>query len=68
MKESIGKHLFHSIVFGIIMAIIGFFSGQTTFTFPPVWLEWLQLFFSYTLAFLLVSMLFEWIYKKRKKD
>ena len=67
MKDLIGKYLFKSVAFGIVMTIIGFFNGQTIFTFPPVWLDLLRLFLIYTVTFLVVSVLFDWIYEKLKK-
>jgi len=68
MKDLIGKHLFKSIAFGTVMTVIGFFSGQTIFTFPPVWLDLLRLFLIYTVTFLVVSVLFDCIYRKIKRD
>lgn len=35
MKELICKHLGKAVAFGIIMTVIGFFGGNTVFTFPP---------------------------------
>jgi len=43
------------------MSVIGFFTGQTVFSFPPVWLDLLKLFIIYTASFLAVNLLFEWI-------
>ena len=68
MKELIEKHLFKSIAFGIIMTIIGFFSGGTVLTFPPVWLDLLRLFLIYSVTFLGVNVLADWVHEKLKID
>lgn len=68
MRDLISKHLGKSIAFGIIMAIIGFFRGDTVLTFPPIWLDLLRLFLIYSVAFLAVNVLFDWIHEKLKKD
>ena len=68
MKDLIVKHLFKSIVFGIIMTIIGFFTGGTDFAFPPIWLDLLRLFLMYSVSFLSLNILYDWIYGKFKKD
>ena len=66
MKDLIGKHLPKAIAFGVIMTIIAFFTGQTAFTFPPIWLDLLRLFFIYAAALLAVLVFFDWIRGKRK--
>lgn len=68
MRDLISKHLGKSIAFGMIMTIIGFFRGDTVLTFPPIWLDLLRLFLSYSVIFLAVNVLFDWIHKKLKKD
>jgi len=68
MKDLIYKNLSESIAFGIIMTIIGFFRGDTVFTFPPVWLDLLRLFLIYGVSFFVLSVLFDLIYWKLKKD
>ena len=67
MKDLIGKHLFKSIAFGIIMTIIGFFRGDTVLTFPPIWLDLLRLFLIYSVIFLAVFVLCDWIAGKLKR-
>ena len=61
MKNLLDRYLLKSIVFGIVMTVIGFFTGQTVFTFPPLWLDLLRLFLIYAASFLAVNLLFEWI-------
>lgn len=68
VRDLISKHLGKSIAFGMIMTIIGFFRGDTVLTFPPIWLDLLRLFLSYSVIFLAVNVLFDWIHKKLKKD
>lgn len=68
MKDLIVKHLYKSIAFGIIMTIIGFFTGGTVFAFPPIWLDLLRLFLIYSVSFLSLNILYDWIYGKFKKD
>ena len=67
MLDLIKKHLGKAIIFGIIMTVIGFFRGSTVFTFPPIWLDLLKLFFIYAVVFLVVCVLSDWIYEKTKK-
>lgn len=66
MKDLIGKHLPKAIAFGVIMTIIGCFTGQTVFAFPPVWLDLLRLFFIYAATLLVVLVFFDWICGKQK--
>ena len=61
MKTLLDQYLLKSLVFGAIMSVIGFFTGQTVFSFPPVWLDLLKLFIICTASFLAVNLLFEWI-------
>ena len=68
MIALIKKHAAKSIIFGIVMTVIGFFRGWTVFTFPPVWLDLLKLFFLYAIVFLVISVLFDWISGKIKKN
>ncbi len=67
MKDLIGKHLFKAIAFGVIMTIIGFFRGDTVLTFPPIWLDLLRLFLIYSVTFLAVFVLSDWIAEKLKR-
>jgi len=68
VRDFIRKHLGKSIAFGIIMTIIGFFRGDTVFTFPPVWLDLLKLFLIYSVTFLAVNVLADWMHGKPNKD
>lgn len=68
MKELICKHLGKAVAFGIIMTVIGFFGGNTVFTFPPVWLDCLRLFLIHSVTFLGVYTLSDWVREKLRKD
>ena len=68
MKALLAKHLFKSIAFGIIMTMIGFFSGNTVFTFPPLWSELIKLFLIYSVTFFIVNALVDWIHERLRKD
>ena len=68
MKSIIGRFLCKAIIFGVVMTIIGFFIGRTVFTFPAEWLDLIKHFLMYSLAFLTVNILTEWIFYKIKKD
>ena len=71
IKDLIGKHLSKSIAIGCVLTIVGFFTGQTVFTFPPLWLDLLRIFLIYTLTFLVINVLVDWVHdklKRRKRD
>jgi len=67
VTELIEKHLPKSVAFGIIMAVVGFFRGETVMTFPPIWSDLIKLFLIYALSFLAVNVLGDWIYTKLKR-
>lgn len=68
MKELIEKYPAKSVAFGVVMAVIGFFRGETVLTFPPVWPDLLKLFLIYAISFLAVNVLGDWIYTKLKRE
>ena len=72
MKEILGKHLVRAVIFGLIMTVIGYFSGgvrypfEETEEFLPVWLQLLRLFAIYAAAFLAVNVLADLLTGRRK--
>ena len=73
MKELLGKYLVRAVIFGLIMTVIGFFSGGVRYSFEeteaflPVWLQLLRLFAIYAAVFLAVNVLADLLSHREKK-
>lgn len=68
MKDLISKHLSKSVGFGIAMTVVGFFNGSRVFTFPRDLLALSCLFVMYSVTFLAINVLFDWLFRNRRKD
>jgi hypothetical protein len=63
MKDLFIKCWKRSVMFGILMDLCYFCINKGCLSFSA----WVKTFIYFTLAYLVLSMLFEWIYKKLKK-
>lgn len=72
MKTYLKQHWAKSMVFGIILTILGYFSGvvqhpsESGAAFPPIWLQLLGIFLLSAVIFFLLNSLWDYIAHKIK--